>query len=498
MMMPVILTNLRFWDPETGDRPPSDVLLRGGLVEGIVPTASAGRPDAVEVLDCAALFAVPGFVNGHHHSHEFHFRGRSECQCLEEWMTGVRPIEPLSLTAEDVRLQCLALAVEALASGTTTICDDVGIDPLARPDLLDAAASAWEEAGIRAWIGPTMFDVPFARAVPFAETILSGVVETSGPDTPVVDRVAALADFARGLARRGGLVRAIVTPSAPQRCSHALLLELGKLAAAEGLPLMTHVLETRVQAVGAALKWPGGIIAHMGTLGLLRPGTALIHGVWLTPAEMEVIATSGTSVQVNPASNLKLGSGVADVAALQSAGVNVSLGSDGCGSVETVGMAATVALAALLTTLRGPPERWGGARAALRAATTGGARALGQEGKLGRIAPGAAADLALYRLDRAPFLPLNDPVRQLVYGMARPAHVFVAGREVMRDSRSLLVDETALSKGVSLSHARLESGVIAAGRAAEAMRPAMRAIWARCQDWPLGHDYDALRLDIMG
>lgn len=492
---PRLLTSLRFWDPETGLAPASDILLKGGRIAGIERAGTAGAAEGMARIDCTGQFAVPGLINGHHHSHEAHFRGRGEAQCLEEWMTGVRPQRPLALTPDDVRVRVLSIAAEALRSGTTTICDDVGIDPNARPDLLDAAAAAWEEAGIAAHVGPTMFNVGFARAVPFAEDMLPAM-----PAPPLADataQVAALAGFAAGLARAGGRVRAIVAPSAPQRCTPKFLAILGDLAARDGLPMMMHALETRVQAVGARRQWPGGLIAYLDNLRVLRAGTALIHGVWLTRAEMAVLAERGASVQMNPASNLKLGSGVADMAGLLAAGVNVSLGSDGCGSIETVGMGGTLAMAALLSTLRGRPEQWLRAEDALRAATAGGAHALGREGEIGRIASGAFADIALYRLDRAPFIPLGDPVRQLVFGQAVPHRVLISGRDVLRDGVPLLIDEAAVGAAMARVQARLAPELDAAERAAAALRPGMRAIRERCRAEPLGPEYDGLRLDAM-
>ena len=496
MVVPsLLLTSLRFWDPETGLAPVSDILLADGRIAGIEREGTAGAPEGIERIDCTGHFGVPGLINGHNHSHEAHFRGRSEAQCLEEWMTGVRPQRPLALTPDDVRVRVLSIAAEALRSGTTTICDDVGIDPVARPDLLDAAAAAWDEAGIAAHVGPTMFDVGFARAVPFAEDMLPAMPAPSLADATA--QVAALAGFAAGLARAGGRVRAIVAPSAPQRCTPGFLAALADLAAGDSLPLMMHALETRVQVVGGRRQWPGGVIAYLDNLGMLRPGTTLIHGVWLTQAEMAVLAGRGASVQLNPASNLKLGSGVADMAGLLAAGVNVSLGSDGCGSIETVGMGGTMALAALLSTLRGGPERWLRAEDALRAATAGGARALGREGQIGRIATGAFADIAIFRLDRAPFIPLGDPVRQLVFGQAVPHRVLVSGREVLRDGVPLLIDETAVGTAMARVQVRLAPDLDAAEQAAAVLRPGMRAIRERCRAEPLGPGYDSLRLDAM-
>jgi guanine deaminase len=337
-------------------------------------------------------------------------------------------------------------------------------------------------------VGPSLFDVPFARAVPFADEELPGSHLAAPPRPGVDSQVGAFRTFAMGLRERGGLVQAIGTPSAPQRCSPALLDAVRLLADELGLPVMTHVLETRVQAVGAQRDYGQSMIAYLDQRGFLRPGTSLIHGVWLTRADMEVIAASGASVQHNVWSNLKLGSGLARLRAMLDAGVNVSLGSDGCGSIETVSLLPTMAAAALLSGLRGGPEHAVSASEVFHAATTGGARALGLEAQVGKIAIGHRADIVLYRLDRAPFVPLNDAVRQLVYGMpaAGVDTVIVDGRVVVREGRLLTLDEEDLYRRMIEIQTRMRSGIEEAERQATLLRPGMASIRCRCARIGLG------------
>jgi guanine deaminase len=442
---------------------------------------------------------VPGYVNGHQHSHELLHRGRSEKIPLEEWMTSVRPARSLPLTERDIYTRTLAVAAEALRSGTTTICDDVGIDPFRQPEHLRAVANAYQDAGIRAFVGPTLFDVPFARAVPFAieELPQAAVALFEEAATAAPQRAALLAAFVAFAKKWAGRrVQAIAAPSAPQRCSPDLLRAIRALGDSLELPVIMHLLETRVQAVGAAISKEGGWVAELDRLGFLKPKTSLIHGVWLSALDVDLIARSGTSVQHNPLSNLKLGSGVAHVRKLLDAGVNVSLGSDGCGSIETLSLQPNVAAAALLSTLRGEPESWLSAAEAFRAATIGGAVALGIEHEIGSIAPGYRADLVLYRLDRPPLTPLNDPLRQLVFGDAGAAvaSVIVDGRLVFHDGRLLTIDEDRLDAELQEMHARMMPFVVEAERAAAALAPAMRRIRHRNGRQPLP-GVPAARLD---
>lgn len=492
----LVISSVRLCDGNVALAPSglADITIADGIIASVTPHGAG--PLQGDILDGRDRLAVPGFVNGHQHSHEMFFRGRSEKLPLEQWMTSVRPQRPLPLTENDVYLRSLAVAAEALRTGTTTICDDVDINPAERPDLLAALVRAYEDSGIRAFIGPTLFDVPFAHAVPFAAEeippdILAALASAAAGVPKPQATLAAFRSFAEDLSARAGRVCAIAAPSAPQRCTPDFLCAVRAMADGLDLPLMIHVLETRVQAVSAQLSYGTSMIAHLDRLSFLKPKTSLIHGVWLSKDDIAMIAQSSASVQHNPWSNLKLGSGVAPVRALIDAGVNISLGSDGCGSVETLSLRPSVAAAALLSTLRGAPDRWLSAREAFHAATLGGAKALGLEGEIGRISPGYRADLVLYRLDQPPFLPLNDPLRQLVFGdsSAAVASVIVDGRLVFHEGRMLTVDEAALYAGLSEAHARLKPQLAEAEREAAKLGPAMQAIRCRCHAIKLHGDY---------
>jgi guanine deaminase len=170
----------------------------------------------------------------------------------------------------------------------------------------------------------------------------------------------------------------------------------------------------------------------------------------------------------NPASNLRLGSGIAPVRELLEHGVTVGLGTDGSMSSDNLDMFEAMRLAALVGSVRFPHDtgRWLDAAEAWRLATTGSARLLGLGEEVGVVAPGRKADLVLLRPD-SPFLsPLNDAARALVFAETGAAvdTVLVDGRVVLEGGRVLGVDEAAL-------RARAQA-------AAEHVRAANREAWA--------------------
>lgn len=468
---------------------PVDIVVEDGRIARIAPAGSL--PPAGEAIDVRGRLCTAGLINGHHHSHEHYFKGRHENLPLELWMNNVRPLKPIAFTERQVYLRTMVGAIEALRSGTTTIVDDLNAYPALDRRLVDAAFRAYEDIGIRAYVGITLFDRPFFRGMPFVDEMFPPDLLAELDALPKPDGAALLA-FARELAETRhwsrNRVAYIAAPSAPQRCTDEFLRAVRAMADETGTPAMIHVQETRLQAVAGPEIYGCTMVEHLGRLGFLKPATTVIHGVWLTPAEVALLAGTGATVQHNPLSNLKLGSGIAPVRALLEAGVNLSLGTDGCGSIESVNMQSVVAAMALLHKIRGDePARWVGAAEAWHAGTVGGARALGRGAELGAVEEGRIADLALYRLDSIPFVPLNDARGQLVYtetGSSLDA-LFVGGEAVIRAGRLVKVDEAALLAGIAEEHRALLPDIERAERDATRITAAYAPIVARCRCLPL-------------
>jgi guanine deaminase len=376
--------------------------------------------------------------------------------------------------------------VEALHSGSTTIVDDLSIGPVPNRKYLEAAHQAYEDAGIRAVVGISMMDRPFFESVPYIEEecpadLLAMLRQQQQPDAD------ALLGLCRELATsrhpRHARVGFIVSPSAPHRCSERFLRAARALADEFDLPLMTHVQETRLQAVTAWQRYGCTMVEYLDRIGFLKPATSLIHGVWLTEREIEILAARGATVQHNPWSNLRLGSGLAPLRALLDAGVNVSLGSDGCSSTDTTNMLNVVGCTSVLHTLRGADNtRWPGAREAWKAGTVGGARALGLGDRLGGISPGKWADIVMYRTDSAHLMPLNDPLQQLSHAERGSGidTVIVDGQVVVRNGRLSRIDEAAFAAELTESYEALRPQIAAAEASAAPLHPVMQRIHERC------------------
>lgn len=481
------------------DPAPMDVGVEDGLIRFVAPAGS--RAAVGRRIDARGRIVTPGWINGHTHSHEGFYKGRYDNVPLELWMNNVRPLEPIPVTPRQVYLRTLVGAIDALRSGTTTLCDDMNASPVLRPELVEAALHAYEDLGIRALVGITLFDRPFFRALPFVDEefepeLLSELDGKRG--TPAREYLAYVEELARARHPRRSRVGYLATPSAPQRCTREFLEAVRDLADRHALPVIIHVQETRLQVVTAQIMYGCTMVEHLARIGFLKPATSLIHGVWLNPNEIDILARAGASVQHNPQSNLKLGSGLAPVRALLDAGVNISLGTDGCGSIENANMLKVVSQTALLHKLRGSdPSRWVGADEAFQAGTRGGAVALGMDDCLGQVAPGWRADLNVWRTDTIAFRPLNDALRQLVFNETGSAlsSTFVDGVEVTQDGRLTRIDETALLEEIQEEHGRLEPLIARSEQAVERLLPAYTRIWNRCQAMPIDKATYTARFD---
>ncbi|TVP63639.1 MAG: amidohydrolase [Leptolyngbya sp. LCM1.Bin17] len=466
-------------------QPHTDLVIEAGMVTAL--GTNLPHPTHYPVVDGSHYILTPGLINGHFHSHEHFHKGRFDNLPLELWMHFVRPPVPMTdLTPDQVYLRTLIGAMEALHTGTTFVVDDVNQAPQLSMDCIEAVFRAYDDIGLRALVSVSLYDLPFYRAVPFFDQEMPAHHRQALDRQPAPDRDRLLA-IAHHLAKtrhpHHHRVGYVVAPSAPQRCTPALLEDLAALADTYDLPMIMHLLETRLQAVTGQLFYQRSMVDYLQDLGVLSQRLALQHCVWLTPQDIEQLAQSGASAVYNPLSNLKLGSGRMAVRALTEAGINLALASDGCGSRDSVNMLSVVQAAALLNkSPHTPPETWVSAAEAFHWGTVGGAQAFGQGRTLGRLGVGYRADLVGYRRDRLAFVPLNQPLNQLVYAETGQAVdlVVVDGAVVLEQGRLTTLDEQAMIANIVDLHQQLLPALERSEASVSQLLPYYRRIYNRC------------------
>jgi cytosine/adenosine deaminase-related metal-dependent hydrolase len=320
--------------------------------------------------------------------------------------------------------------------------------------VVDTVLSAYEEAGIRVVFAVAARDRAALDIAPFVPRDLPAAVRRriAGSDRTAKEEI----DFVAAQIRRLGINPTprqtwALAPSAPQRCSRELLEGIAALSRELGLPVFTHVYETRIQAA-AARQQPSApsLLDVLAGTGLMNERLNIVHGVWLTAHDIAQIAAAGARVVHNPVSNLKLKSGVAPILDLYRAGVDIALGCDNYSCAETQNIFLAMRLLCLLPAVTDPEPGPVNAAYALKAATLVGAKAVGLSSKIGALRPGMAADLMILDLKEPAFVPLNSAARQIVFSEAGRAveTVLVSGRPVVRNSKLVTVDEAALAAEV--------------------------------------------------
>jgi len=449
----------------------TDTLIRGGrLLDGeadllirddtIVEIGRPQVPPGTKEIDARGKLLHPGLINAHMHGHGNLAKGMGDRWTLEllltaaPWITGHRSLE-------DKYLSTLIGAAELLMKGCTACYDLMAEFPTPSAEGLEAVGRAYTDAGMRAVVAPMVADLSFFEAIPGLMDALPPPLQKEVERLRLAPYQASLDNMRKALHGwkfRRDLIRPAVAPTIPLHCSDNFLKGCGNLAREYGTGLQTHLSESKVQAVSALKKYGKSLAAHMDALGLLGENFTAAHGVWLDEEDMKRLAGRGASVAHNPGSNMRLGSGIADMRGMLESGINVAIGTDGASSSDNLNMYEAMRIASLASKVRGPDwERWITTKEVLEAATTGSARALGFE-KLGRLAPGYKADIVFLDLGNVNWIPLNDAVNALVHTEDGSAvhSVMVGGRMVLENRRLVNVDLAKLARDAESARERLE------------------------------------------
>ena len=428
--------------------PRADVVIEAGRIEAIGPDVGEGYDG--EVIDSSGSIIMPGLINAHLHSNEAFQQGVYDNLPLEIWLGESYPPFGFPLLSEhDYYLRTMLAAIESVRAGVTTVQDDY-VHPPATPGAMDAAIRAYADIGLRAWVAVDMWDVPLLDCVPYARDIIPAVEQHEINALPVADCAAQLDLFRLQFDNWHGhddRIRIILAPCGPQRCTIKLMEEINELSARHDVPLHSHTLETRLQAVQAQDQWGKTAIEYLDEIGFLSPRLTIVHGIWLNDRDIGLLADNGCSVVHNPLSNLKLGSGICPLRKLLDAGINVALGTDGLATSDTADLIEAIRVASLIH--KNPATHhgdWVAGADVFRMATMGGAQSGMMEREVGSLEVGKRADVILLDRDHWGFVPLTNPIRQLAFSVTSEAvqTVIVEGGVVMRNRKIQNIDEDAL------------------------------------------------------
>jgi 5-methylthioadenosine/S-adenosylhomocysteine deaminase len=424
------------------------LLIQDGKVTEIGKQLQTHKLTVAEHLDCSGKIVIPGLVNTHSHLLEILQRSFRDNARKEVWLRKRQMTEESArLSDSDVGAAAALACGEMLKSGVTAVVDHFSLRAGITAANMKTVLDAFQQTGIRGMLAPSLRDQNFLD-------LLSGrqpnrkTANESGRHVWQDEMMSAL-EYVRGSSAISGVM---LGPSSPQNCSDELLREIVRIAERDDLGIHTHLLETVIERWGGRKLYPKGIVQRIKKLRLLSPRLSVAHGVWLDHREIDLLAAAGVSVVHNPASNLKLGSGIAPVAEMKRRGVNVALGTDGGDTSDTYSIFDQMRLAAFLSRVNTTKaDDWVTAADALRMATINGANAIpAWRGKIGNIRTGYRADLVILK-PHIRLQPLHNVIHQLVYceGGQSVDTVLVDGKIVVRDGRLTCVNENALIKAAA-------------------------------------------------
>lgn len=415
------------------------VVVDGGRIERV----GAGHPPrdvvAQKRIDARGKLVLPGLVNTHHHLPQVLTRNLPGVQeaPLFDWLERLYPVWR-GIDAEGVGVAARVGLGELLLTGCTTTTDHLYLFPRGEERLIDVEIEAALELGIR--FHPTRGSMSRGRS--------QGGLP---PDDVCQDEKTILEDCRRLIGEYhdphpGAMTRIALAPCSPFSVTDDLMRRTAELARAEGVRLHTHLAETRDEEQWCQETQGCRPVEYLRRLEWLGPDVWLAHCVHLNDEEIALFGETGTGVAHCPASNFRLGSGIARVRDLLDAGAPVGLGVDGSASNDTSNMLGEARQALLAHRLDPDTRRWLSAREVLWAATRGGARCLGRE-DVGSLEPGKAADLILVDTRRLSYAGAGgDILAALVFSpWPEPVDtVMVNGKLVVSGGELTSVDVPAL------------------------------------------------------
>ncbi|MCD8193780.1 MAG: amidohydrolase [Tannerellaceae bacterium] len=344
------------------------------------------QQEADKIIDGTGKAIIPGFVNGHTHAAMTLFRGFADDMPLMPWLQEKIWPHEAKLTREDIYWGSKLACLEMIKSGTTTFSD-----MYYHPDI---TAKVVEEMGLRAFLGLTCFDH-------FNPEIRKSCQQD------IQQQLA-------GVTTDSGRIQLTLAPHAIYTVSGEFLQWIDRLSAERNIWIHIHVAETEEEVNNAIRTFGVSPVRYLDKLGVLSSRMLMAHGIYIDEEEIAMLADRDVKIIHNPASNMKLASGIEfKFSEMEAAGVTVGLGTDGCSSSNNLDMVEAMKLASLLgKAWRKNPEAIP-AEAIFRSATESGARLLGLPA--GKLVPGYLADLVLVDLCQPAFVPNFNFISNLVY-----------------------------------------------------------------------------------
>jgi len=363
---------------------------------------------------------IPGLINAHTHAAMSLFKGFADDLPLEDWLNNhIWPAEKKFVNSSFVKDGSILALSEMIKSGVTTF-NDMYFFP-------DATAEAAKELGVRSNIGLVVLDFPTNYATDPEDYLLKGF------------------EF-RDKWRNEELITTSIAPHAPYSVSDEAFTLINTYSEELSINIHTHLHETKWEIEDSIDRYGMTPVQRLNKLGIIGPSLMAAHCVHLNEQDMAILAKNKVSIVHNPSSNMKLGSGVADIAKMLKQNISICLGTDSSASNNRLDIMEEMRLAALLIKGNTRSPELIPAKEAIKMATINGAKALGLDSKIGSIEKNKKADLVAIDLSTIENQPIYNPLSTLVYSSSRSdvSYVWMNGKIKLRDKKLVEIDEEVI------------------------------------------------------
>jgi len=363
--MDILLKNIKnIFTPNQDLSDHNHIVISGKTIKMITKENEFEESNFDEVINCKELIALPGLINTHTHSSMSILRGYADDYILDKWLKEkIWPAEA-KLTKEDIYWGAMLAVLEMVKTGTTTFTDMYF--------QMDEVAKVVKKTGIRAVLG-------------------EGLIE----ENDGIDGLNNALNFAlRWNSKVEGRLRTCLAPHSAYTCSPEYLKKIREKALENDLLINIHISETQDEEKIMKDKFDLSTVQLLDSINFFDAKVIAPHCVHVSDNEIEILNNNNVGVVYNPASNMKLSSGVAPINKMIDKGISVSYGTDGAASNNNLDLFEEARMGSYLQKVFENDPTALPIEETLQMLTINGAKNLGIN-KLGKIKEGFLADIIL-------------------------------------------------------------------------------------------------------
>jgi 5-methylthioadenosine/S-adenosylhomocysteine deaminase len=424
--MKTIIENGITFSPTSFEVQPINVLIDDGIISKVSATALPADP-GTQVYNVQGRLIIPGFVDSHTHLAQSFGRGIYDNVHLTLWLTYLTHF--FDLSPEETYYAVLIGCVEALRTGTTCVAEMT-----VQGEQGETTLQAIADSGLRAVVCTTMGDYQEG--------------ENPAPDMTTSQALeAAEKTFKNWHGKADGRITMRISPVGLPACTEELMCGSRALANQLGVGLHTHCCEGETETANSHERFGISEVEVLQRCGVLGPDTQLVHCIWLSERDRELIAETGSHVITCPSTNTKVTDGMPPMPPLHQLGVNIGIGCDGEASSGSYDMLQEARLASLLGKISSNDAAMFPAETTFQMMTRNGSRAIGLGDQVGVLEPGRKADITVIDYPQVHLIDERRLLSNLIYSATGSDvdSVFVAGKLLFWRGKFTHIDEEAIT-----------------------------------------------------